>query len=161
MKRVLQTWQEASRWLAGGVSSSTRVNRAVGHTRVLSMILAATAVVSGMVALLALVNDNLNTFFGFAMILLTLVLAFAAARTRVSGVEIDISSGVVHIRQGETSYRFDLRNEGTHLDMDGQPGDSYWQVRFHRRGLDDFVVDDDMVDAAEFVRRLREYRPEL
>ena len=31
MKRVLQTWQEASRWLAGGVSSSTRVNRAVGH----------------------------------------------------------------------------------------------------------------------------------
>jgi glutamate-1-semialdehyde 2,1-aminomutase len=31
MKRVLQTWQEASRWLAGGVSSSTRLNRAVGH----------------------------------------------------------------------------------------------------------------------------------
>ena len=95
------------------------------------------------------------------MILLTLVLAFAAARTRVGGVEIDISSGVVYIKKGETSYRFDLRNESTHLDMDGRPGDSYWQVRFHRRGMDDFVVDDGMVDAAEFVRRLREYRPEL
>ena len=129
--------------------------------RVLSIILAATAVVAGMVALLALLNDNLNTTFGFAMILLTVVLAYAAARTRVGGVEIDISNGVVYIKKGETSYRFDLRNDGTHLDMDGQPGDSYWAVRFHRRGMDDFVVDATMVDPTEFVRRLREHRPGL
>ena len=31
MKRVVTSWKEACRWLAGGVSSSTRVNRAVGH----------------------------------------------------------------------------------------------------------------------------------
>ena len=129
--------------------------------RVLSMILAATAVVAGMVALLALLNDNLNTTFGFAMIITTLVLAYAAARTRVGGVEVDISTGVVYIKKGESSYRFDLRHDGTHLDMDGQPGDSYWQVRFHRKGMDDFVVDGGMVNAEEFVRRLREYRPEL
>jgi hypothetical protein len=129
--------------------------------RVLSLILAATAVVAGMVAVLALVNDNLNTTFGFAMIIATLVLAYAAARTRVGGVEVDVSTGVVYIKKGDSSYRFDLRHDGTHLDMDGQPGDSYWQVRFHRRGMDDFVVDGGMVNAVEFVRRLREYRPEL
>ncbi len=129
--------------------------------RVLSLILAATAVVAGMVALLALLNDNLTTTFGFAMIVATLVLAYAAARTRVGAVEVDISTGVVYIKKGESSYRFDLRHDGTHLDMDGQPGDSYWQVRFHRKGMDDFVVDGGMVNAQEFVRRLREYRPGL
>lgn len=129
--------------------------------RVLSLILAATAVVAGMVALLALLNDNLNTTFGFAMIVATLILAYAAARTRVGAVDVDISTGVVHIKKGESSYRFDLRNAGTQVEMDGQPGDSYWQVRFHRKGMDDFVVDGNMVNAQEFVRRLREHRPEL
>ena len=129
--------------------------------RVMSIILAATAVVAGMVALLALVNGNLGTPFGFAMIITTVVLAYAAARTRVGAIEIDIASGVVYIKKGETSYRFDLRHDNTHLDMDGQPGDTYWQVRFHRKGMDDFVVDGSMVNPEEFVRRLREHRPEL
>lgn len=129
--------------------------------RVLSVILAATAVVSGMVALLALLNDNLNTTFGFAMVLLTVVLAWAAVRTRVEEVVVEVSSGVVYIQQGETSYRFDLRKEQTQVDMLGRPGDSSWQVRFHRRGMDDFVVDGTMVDAHDFVSRLREVRPEL
>ena len=39
--------------------------------------------------------------------------------------------------------------------MVGQPGDNYWQVQFHRKGMDDFVVDADMVNAEEFVRQLR------
>lgn len=129
--------------------------------RVLSIILAATSVVSGMVALLAFVNGNLSTTFGYAMVVTTVVLAWAALRTRVMGVDISVSNGVVHIKKGESSYRFDVRNEHTLIDMVGQPGDSYWQVQFHRKGMDDFVVDADMVDAEEFVRQLREYRPNL
>ncbi|KAA1427503.1 hypothetical protein [Nocardioides antri] len=129
--------------------------------RVLSIILAATSVVAGMVALLALVNGNLFTPFGFAMILATLVLAYAATKTRVPSVEVSVTHGVVSIRKGETSYRFDVRNPGTQVDMVGQPGDSSWAVYFHRKGMDDFVVDASMVDAREFARQLREYRPEL
>ncbi len=129
--------------------------------RVLSMILAATAVVAAMVALLALVNGNLDTPFGVAMILTTVVLAYAASRTRVMGVEISISHGVVYIDKGETKYRFDLRHDGTLVDMVGQPGDSYWQVQFHRKGMDDFVVDSGMVNPEEFVRQLHQYRPDL
>jgi hypothetical protein len=129
--------------------------------RVLSMILAATAVVAAMVALLALLNGNLRTPFGFAMILTTVVLAYAASRTRVMGVDISVSHGVVYIEKGETKYRFDLRHEGTLVDMVGKPGDSYWQVQFHRKGMDDFVVDSGMVDPQEFVRQLRQYRPDL
>ncbi|KAA1421492.1 hypothetical protein F0U44_04165 [Nocardioides humilatus] len=129
--------------------------------RVLSMLMAATAVVAGLVAVLALLNGNLGTPFGFAMILTALGLAWAAARTRIQGVEVSISNGVVYIEKGESSYRFDVRNEGTKLEMQGSPGDSYWQVRFYRKGMDPFVVDTDMVDAEEFVRQLREWRPQL
>jgi hypothetical protein len=129
--------------------------------RVLSMILAATSVVAGMVALLALVNGNLSTTFGYAMVVTTVILAWAALRTRVMSTQISMSNGVVYIEKGETSYRFDVKHEGTLIDMVGQPGDNYWQVQFHRKGMDDFVVDADMVNAEEFVRQLREYRPTL
>jgi len=129
--------------------------------RVLSLILAATAVVAGMVALLALVNGNLDSPFGLAMIVATLALAYAAARTRVPGVEVSVSRGVVYVVKGESSYRFDVRQEHTLVDMVGQPGDSYWQVHFHRKGMDDLVIDADMVDPHEFVRLLREHRPNL
>lgn len=129
--------------------------------RVLSVLLAATAVVAGLVALLALLNGNLGTPFGFAMVVTSIGLAWAAARTRVQGVHVTVSNGVVYIEKGDSSYRFDVRNEGTKLDMQGSPGDSYWQVRFYRKGMDPFVVDSAMVDAEEFVRQLREWRPQL
>lgn len=140
---------------------ATGLSRDGSDPRVLSMILAATSVVAAMVALLALINGNLFTPFGVAMILTSLVLAYAASRTRVMGVDISISHGVVYIEKNESKYRFDLRHDGTLIDMVGQPGDSYWQVQFHRRGMDDFVVDAGMVDPQEFVRQLREHRPNL
>jgi hypothetical protein len=129
--------------------------------RVLSMILAATSVVAGMVALLALFNGNLSTTFGYAMVVTTVILAWAALRTRVMATQVSMSNGVVYIENGETSYRFDVKHQGTLIDMVGQPGDNYWQVQFHRKGMDDYVIDADMVDAEEFVRQLREYRPNL
>lgn len=129
--------------------------------RVLSLILGATAVVAGMVTLLALLNGKLGTPFGFIIVALTVGLAWAAARTRVQPIEIHVARGVVYAEQGETSYRFDLRRPETAVEMTGQPGQPGWSVRFPRRHLEPFVVDGSMVDAADFVEKLREYRPEL
>lgn len=129
--------------------------------RILSLVLGATAVVAAMVTLLAFVNGNLSTPFGFAMVAITVGLAYAAARTRVQPVRVSVTRGVVYAEKGETTYRFDLRNERTLVEMTGNPGDAYWQVAFHRKGMDPFVVDTDMVDPHDFVRRLREYRPDL
>ena len=129
--------------------------------RILSMILGATAVVAGMVALLALLNGKLVTPFGVVMVLLTIGLGWAAARTRVVPVEVSVVRGIVYVEQGETTYRFDLRKPGTEVEMDGRPGESGWVVRFPRRHLDPFVIDGSMVDAEEFTRQLREYRPAL
>ena len=145
----------------GDGGGTAQLSRDGSDPRVLSLILAATAVVAGAVALLALFNDNLDTTFGYAMVVATLALAYAAHRTRLRASEISVSNGVVYIKQGESSYRFDVRNPGTGVDMVGQPGDPSWQVFFHRRGMDDFVVDAHMVNAEEFVRQLREHRPDL
>lgn len=146
----------------GSAEEPRRGLRADGtDPRVLSLTLAATAVVAGMVALLALVNGNLQSPFGLGMIGLTLVLAYAAARARVKPVSVSVADGMVVAETGGSTYRFDLRSEATQVQVQGQPGDPYWQVRFLRRHLDPFVVDADMVDPREFMRKVREFRPEL
>jgi hypothetical protein len=129
--------------------------------RVLSGVLAATAVVAAMVAFLAMLNGNLFTPFGIAMVLITIGLAWGAARTRVVPVDVSVVRGIVYVEQGESSYRFDLRKPETKVEMLGRPGDPGWSVTFPRRHLEPFVVDASMVDPHEFVAKLREYRPEL
>lgn len=145
----------------GGTAPGDRLTGDGSDPRVLSLILGATAVVAGMVALLTLLNGKLASPFGLIMIALTIGLAWGAARTRVVPVEVSVVRGMVYIQQGESSYRFDLRKPETSVDMVAQPGDAGWTIHFGRRGLDPFVIDGSMVDATEFTRQLREYRPEL
>jgi hypothetical protein len=129
--------------------------------RVVPLALGATAVVGAMVALLALLNGNLFTPFGLVILALTCGLAYAATRARPQPVEVSVTRGIVYAEHKGTTYRFDLNSEATHVEMVGQPGDAYWQVKFLRRNMDPFVVDTDMVDPASFVAQLREYRPSL
>ncbi|WP_436697950.1 PspA/IM30 family protein [Nocardioides sp. BYT-33-1] len=129
--------------------------------RVLSMVLGATAIVAGMVALLTLINGKLGTPFGVAMVVIAIGLGWAAARTRVVPVEVSVVRGIVYIEQGESTHRFDVRKPSTRVEMVGSPGDPGWVVRFPRKGMDPFVIDGSMVDAEEFVRQLREHRPDL
>ncbi|GAA3530369.1 hypothetical protein [Nocardioides daeguensis] len=129
--------------------------------RVLSMVLGATAVVAGMVALLTLLNGKLGTPFGVVMVLVTIGLGWAAARTRVVPVEVSVVRGVVYVEQGESTHRFDVRRPETAVEVIGRPGEPGWAVRFPRKALEPFVIDGSMVDAEEFLRQLREHRPEL
>ncbi|WP_344777182.1 hypothetical protein [Nocardioides panacisoli] len=129
--------------------------------RVVPLALGATAVVGAMVALLALLNGNLFTPFGLVILALTCALAYAATRARPQPVEVNLTRGILYAEHKGTTYRFDLRSDTTQVEMVGQPGDAYWQVKFLRRNMDPFVVDTDMVDPAAFVAQLREYRPSL
>jgi hypothetical protein len=126
---------------------------------VLPVALIGVAVVAGMATLLALVNGRMG--FGIVMLGATGLLLWLAHATWVTPVEVSVEDGVVHIDHGTTKHRFDLRNARTQVEMSGDPGDRDWQVRFLRRGRDPFVVRDGMVDAHAFVRRLREWRPDL
>lgn len=129
--------------------------------RVLSGLLAATAVVAAMVAFLALLNGKLGTPFGLAMVAATIGLAWGAARTRALRVEVKVVDGIVYVEQGETTHRFDLRRPEIRVEVVGRPGDPGWVTRFHRRGLDPFVIDASMVDPYVFVHEIAEYRPGL
>lgn len=126
---------------------------------VLPMALIGTSIVAGMAALLAFFNGQ--TGFGIVMLGVTVMLLWFASATWVTPVEISVNRGIVYIDHGSTKHRFDLRSERTQVEMSGRPGDSDWEVRFIRRGLDPFVVRDGMVDPRTFVGRLREWRPDL
>lgn len=144
-----------------GEQSVDRLTGDGSDPRVLSLILGATAVVAGMVALLALINGKLGSVFGLAMVALTIGLAWAAARTRIVPVEVEFARGVVYIKQGETTHRFDLKKSETRIEVHGHPGDSGWAVHFLRRHMDPYVVDGSMVDPYDFTHQLKSFRPEL
>lgn len=128
---------------------------------VVPLALGGTAVVTGMVAILAAVDRGLFSPVALLMLALTVLLAYLAYNSRVETFEVSVGRGMVYIDSSSNSYRFDLRQKTTQVEMTGQPGDAGWQVRFVRRHLDPFVVDASMVDPHEFVRQLREFRPEL
>jgi hypothetical protein len=126
---------------------------------VLPMALIGVGVVAGLATLLAFFNDRVG--FGLLMLGVTVLLLWLASATWVTPIEVSVNRGIVYIDHGTTKHRFDLRNERTQVEMNGEPGDRDWEVRFVRRGLDPFVIRDGMVDARTFVSRLREWRPEL
>lgn len=128
---------------------------------VLPMALTGTAVVTAMVGVLAAYNRGVASLFAILMFALTALLAYLAWNSRVEKFEVSVSRGMVYIDSGSNSYRFDLRTPTTRIEMTGQPGEADWQVRFLRRHLAPFTVDSTMVDPTEFVRQLREWRPEL
>ncbi len=92
---------------------------------------------------------------------LTILLGYLAWNTKVETFEVSVGRGMVYIDSSSESYRFDLRSSTTQLEMVGQPGDAGWELRFLRRHLEPFTVNASMVDPVEFVRQVREWRPEL
>ncbi|HET9423324.1 MAG TPA: hypothetical protein VFO49_19460 [Nocardioides sp.] len=128
---------------------------------VLPIALGATALVAAMVALLAALDRGLGSPVALVMLGLACLLAYLAWNSRVERFEVSVSRGMVYIDSSSNSYRFDLRQPTTEVEMTGRPGEGGWQVRFLRRHLDPFTVDATMVEPAEFVRQLREWRPEL
>lgn len=159
--RVSSGGREALSLFEGGEDSGGPLNGDGSDPRILSFVLAATAVVTGMVALLTLINHQLFHPFGLVMIAATIGLAWASARTHVDPIEVSVVRGVVYVKQGESTHRFDVRNPSTVVEQVGRPGDASWELRFARRGMDPYVIKASMVDAPEFVARLREWRPEL
>lgn len=163
-REELQRSEEQSSSLSlfeGGENNGVHVAGNGTDARSISLILGATAIVSGMVVVLAFLNDNLFSVFGIFMVLLTAALAWGAAATRVEPVSVYLSRGVVHVEQGESKYRFDLAHADTKVEQLGQPGDEGWRITFARRHTGPFSVDATMVDPHAFTTEVRKHRPEL
>jgi hypothetical protein len=142
----------------GGSGTGVRTGGEQSDTRILSLVLTATAVVSAMVVLLALLNGNLLSVFGLFMLLLTAGLAWGAIATRVEPTTVYVTRGVVHIEQGDTKYRFDLSHRDTRIEQHGAPGDADWRVVLSRRHTGPFTVDATLVDPEKFAAQVEQYR---
>jgi hypothetical protein len=128
--------------------------------RILPLALGATAVVAFLVFVMMLLTTGVS-LLGLVVLAVAVGLGMAAYNTRYVPRTVHVVDGVVEVTHGDDTKRFDLRNDSIRLDVQGIPGDAFWRVRFHRRALDPVDVDDTMVDPAEFMARLREYRPGL
>jgi hypothetical protein len=142
----------------GGSGTGVRTGGQQSDTRILSLVLTATAVVSAMVVLLALLNGNLFSVFGLFMVVLTAGLAWGAVATRVEPTTVYVTRGVVHVEQGDSKYRFDLSHRDTTVEQHGKPGDDDWRVVLSRRHTGPFTIDATLVDPDRFAAQLAQYR---
>jgi hypothetical protein len=145
----------------GGSDPGARLTGDGSDPRVLSFVLAATAVVTGMIAVLMLLNGTLFTAFGLVIGLLTVVLGWASLSTKVEPTEVSVARGLVYVKTGQTSYRFDVRSAATEVEQVGTAGAPGWELRFARKNMDPFVINASMVDPVPFMAQLREWRTTL
>ncbi|WP_139977419.1 hypothetical protein [Nocardioides litoris] len=126
---------------------------------VLPIGLGAVALVAFLVCVLSVVVSGFS-ILGVVLLVLAGVLGWAAYRTRYVPRSVTVEDGVVVVKVGDDAKRFDLRNDGVKVDVQGTPGQD-WRVRFYRRALDPVDVDESMTDPDEFLRVLRQHRPGL
>ncbi len=138
-----------------------RVSEDGSDPAVVLLALGGTAVVTGVVAVYAALDRGLFSPVALLLLAVTVLLGYLAWNSREETWQVSVGRGMVYIDSSSDSYRFDLRSSTTKIEMTGQPGNAGWQLRFLRRHLDPFTVDATMVDPVEFVRQVREWRPEL
>ncbi|MCW2797619.1 hypothetical protein [Nocardioides sp.] len=131
----------------------TGTRRLVG---ILLLISVAATAVAGYVAY----NDRTTFNQGVAGTLGLLTLVVWAVRAGSTVPRLSVRSGQLEIRAGDGRFVFDLASRYTPIEVVGRPGERGWKVLFLRRSMAPYVVDASMVDAEEFMRVLRQHRPE-
>ncbi|MCM0621570.1 hypothetical protein, partial [Nocardioides bruguierae] len=97
---------------------------------------------------------------GSAALALVLLVVALVVRRPAAAVRID-SLGVVTVQHRDDVGRFDAYDSATRVEMVGEPGTRQWRVDLSGPGLEPMSVDRSMVDAEEFTRELRRWRPSL
>jgi len=98
---------------------------------------------------------------GLAAIVVLAAAMVWAIRAGAAPTKLEVHQGQLEVvRQGDR-FVFDLASPYTHVEVRGRPGRRGWKVLFPRRGMAPFAVDSTMVDADDFMRVLRFFRPEL
>ncbi|HEX5088080.1 MAG TPA: hypothetical protein VFV89_09740 [Nocardioides sp.] len=98
---------------------------------------------------------------GLAAIVVLATAMLWAIRAGAAPTKLQVHQGQLEVvRQGER-FVFDLASPYTQVEVRGRPGRHGWKVLFPRRGMTPFAVDSTMVDADDFMRVLRFFRPEL
>jgi hypothetical protein len=71
-----------------------------------------------------------------------------------------VVQGILEIDDSGKHYSWDLRSQYTPIEVFGRPRRHGWKVWLHRPGGTTYVVHSGVVSPKEFMRVLRQYRPE-
>jgi hypothetical protein len=96
---------------------------------------------------------------GIAVIVTFATLVIWAIRAGATVTRLTVRRGQLEIARQGGRMVFDLASTYTAIEVVGQPGRKNWKVLFHRRGMSPVLVDSTMVDAHDFMRVLRFFRP--
>lgn len=146
----------------GEASSAVRADHVFaprrGTQRLLTVVALAAAVVAGL-ALRAALAEPGPTWTGLAVIAGLTSLALWAVRASATPARLRVQLGQLEIVHGGRREVVDLAGDYTDVEVHGRPGHRGWRVVFPRREGEPVVVDASVVDAHEFMRVLRAYRP--
>jgi hypothetical protein len=98
---------------------------------------------------------------GIAAIVALATMVIWAIRAGATVTRLTVRRGQLEIARQGGRMVFDLASTYTAIEVVGRPGSKKWKVLFHRRGMSPVVVDASMVDARDFMRVLRFFRPDL
>jgi hypothetical protein len=98
---------------------------------------------------------------GLAAIVVLATATVWAIRAGASVTTLEVHQGQLVVVQQGARFVFDLSSKYTLIEVHGEPGRRGWRVLFPRRGMAPFAIDATMVDADDFMRVLRFFRPQL
>lgn len=100
-----------------------------------------------------------STTLGIAVTLWVLTGIVWAVRSGTGVTRLQVHGGHLVVDHRGARLIFDLTSSLTRIEVHGKPGRGSWKVVFRRGDMSPFVIDRTMVDAREFMRVLRYYRP--
>jgi hypothetical protein len=131
-----------------------------GAQRLATLLLVCTGTVTGLAGWVAY-DDRTTTNLGTMAILAVLTLIIWAFRISSSPAVLKVENGLLEIEDSGRHYVWDLRSAYTPIEVFGRPGRRKWRVWMHRPGSTTYVITSAIVDPHEFMKMLRNYRPEL
>ncbi len=75
--------------------------------------------------------------------------------------DVTIADGALNLRLGDMRHTFDLRGDGTAIEVTGSPERGDWTMTIVRRGLSPVHIDNQTVEPVAFMEALAHWRPDV
>ncbi len=111
-------------------------------------------------AVLALLNGGLPAV-ALIPLFITLLSLFFVIWLGGRSTDVEIVGGTLNLRLGDMRHTFDLRSDGTAIEVAGSPRTHDWSMTIVRRGLSPVQVDDQSVEPDAFMAAVGHWRPEV
>lgn len=150
-------------------SRSSQTNRSVEKTTpgayhdmrtypVMMMVGVAVVAIAGVTtAAIALTSGGLPAY-ALVPLFITLLSLFFVIWLGGRSTDVTIDEGILNLRLGDMRHTFDLRGDGTTIEVHGSPEAGDWSMTIVRRGLSPVHLDNQSVEPIAFMEALAHWR---